>query len=178
MIGHASFSWHGDNPHIARLAEGERNDRHLIELIEAQKTPPVSEVSATRPRARRVWLVAVWMKEDGDSEGVAYETRVICTGPSGMIFSTGDDKLPFTFEPGILFHRLTVPEFELPGFPALGTYIVEAAIREAGSEDEWFAKQTYPFVVREHVDPVKLTIAPHTSLELSPSEEKLMLNDA
>ena len=118
----------------------------LIESLEVMKTP--SDESS--PKIRKVnkhWIFCAWMKDAKDRDDDVFEILVSCIGPDGTEVFSGEP-VPFSFGKDIWFFRLTVPDFEIAGYPHLGTYVVEGKIRKAG-EKEWFATQEYPFHVRE-----------------------------
>jgi hypothetical protein len=95
-------------------------------------------------------LTAVWLKEPSDTPDVYFESDVICLSPSGTPIFLGVTP-PFSFAANVNFHRLTLREFRIAGFPEIGTYVIEARLRRADQSD-WVARQTFPFVVSERAN--------------------------
>ena len=90
-------------------------------------------------------LVSTWMREEGDTPEIRFESQVACLCPDGQeLFITAPQELQFSE----FFHRLIVPEFQFPDLPLAGVYLLEGRLRRAGDQS-WEWRQTYPFLVRE-----------------------------
>ena len=94
------------------------------------------------------------MRDAADQDDDVFETVITCIGPDGGDVFSGET-VPFSFGKHICFFRLTVPDLGLPGYPMLGTYVIEGKVRKAGDK-EWTASQEYPFYVREKIEPANV----------------------
>jgi hypothetical protein len=127
-----------------------------VETVDAFKTPPEAvELVKKGNLPKRVrdafWLVCTWMKEEEDTPDVVFESKVTCTDPNGETFFEGAP-IQFSFEQGINFYRVTVPDLILQGFPVVGVYAIEAKVSRLG-EDNWVGSMSYHFLVKEKIFP-------------------------
>lgn len=122
-----------------------------VETVDVFKNTPEEIQQTLSGKSRRArdkfWLVSTWMKDEGDTAEAVFEFQLTCIGPDGNNFIEGE-VVKFSFPPDISFHRITVPELEIPGYPVVGLYTFHAKLRRDG-EQEWIAEQQYPFIVRQ-----------------------------
>ncbi len=121
-----------------------------VSLADAQPIPhEPGTLETLSVGALRIFIVAMWIREDGDRPEDQFETEIWCKMADGTpVFMTPPIQFSFTRP----CHRLVIQERELPGFPALGIYTIESRIRRAG-EQESLKTMSCSFVVQERGSP-------------------------
>jgi hypothetical protein len=119
---------------------------HVVETVTVSPAPPDATPQEGRARPQHhFFLVAVFLREEGDAPDQEFESQTMCLLPSGDTFF---ESAVTSFRFSSPFHRLYVPDLTLHGYPALGLYELKARLRRAG-EQQWHSEQTFPFLVLE-----------------------------
>lgn len=92
-------------------------------------------------------IVAVWMKTDDVTPGDSFESQIAFVTPEGKDFLSGSVDT-FRFGAEVTYHRIVAVNVQIPGFPSLGNYVVQARLRRAGQTD-WEYRQEFPFRVKQ-----------------------------
>ena len=128
----------------------------VIEVIQVRRGPADGSQPPGHQSGRPYRLVAVWMKEEGDNPEDDFEQQVVCIDPNGNEFFASPVS---QFRFATIFYRLESPRVDLPGFPELGVYVIEARRSRVGQQ-EWQARQSFPFVVQATPQPAPAATDP------------------
>lgn len=120
-----------------------------LEAAFGEDAPTEDGLSIFVAELLRLRILCTWMRSPEDSPTDRFESQIAIVTPDGQDFvKTVTTPTLFTQ----VFHRVFVPEMRLPGFPGLGTYLVEGRLRREGATD-WEWRQSFPFVVQEDSTP-------------------------
>jgi hypothetical protein len=123
-----------------------------IEVVLAEAGSGAPALASQQPMR----IAAVWMREETESTEDRYEGQIACIAPDGTEFFATPVAL-FTIP--LLFYRIDIPNVIIPGFPALGLYVIEGRLRRAGQQG-WELRQSFPFHVREMPAPTPRATPP------------------
>src|SRR5437764_1312158 len=98
---------------------------NIVESIRVRKIDRSKAVILTPVS---MMVVATWLREDSDAPDVAYEGRFVARFPDPGVETEIATFSEFFFVTPI--HRLLVPSFQFPGFPAIGQFLIECMIRQ------------------------------------------------
>jgi hypothetical protein len=158
-------------PVYVLLAEAGHIDRrtnlvsvfNIVEVVEVSRNVADAPTQLPAGVPQTYNILAAWMKEDGDASDDVFESQLACLAPDGTDFFVSP-VVDFNFN--LPYHRVHVREAAIPGFPAIGVFVIEARLRRAGQED-WQLRQQFPFFVRE------IVIAPTTPAQPPAAESTL-----
>ncbi len=150
--------------------DGKTNRSSMFDLLEAivvhpkklSLSPPTTaasepdlQVSADILKAlfeaNTIRVLSVWVRDEGDTPEVVYESQLACVAPSGEDLLAIPSAQFFFTKP---FHRLIARGVPLMlDYPAPGLYHFESRVRRQG-ETDWQHRQSYPYLV-QHPEPAQ-----------------------
>jgi hypothetical protein len=125
------------------IFDREDNTASLIILIEGININTQDALPEDAELPTRWCVYTMWRRRDGD-EGKTFEQKVEMISPSGRIAKQHDT--PFAFQQGKKNHRVKLYMFGLP-IGEVGTWSINASLREKNDEAQWDAVASLPFEV-------------------------------